>query len=104
MDYAWWNGIKVNEHQYKQFLTIADGTADFAEGDYEFGVTWDDAVRLYVDGKMVLDEWNPSKYNFDESPHKTIPLHLAGRHQIRVEHFELGGFATLNLRIRKKDS
>jgi hypothetical protein len=65
------------------------------------GVTWDDAVRVYVDGKLVIDEWNPSLYKFDESPHKIIKLRLGGKHDFLVEHVELGGFATLSLKLRK---
>jgi hypothetical protein len=70
---------------------------------YELGVTWDDAVRIYVDDKLlVVDEWNPSQYNFDESPHKTVQITVSkGVHKFRVEHVELGGFATLSLKLKK---
>jgi len=102
LDYAWWGGIKTDEGQVPQFITIAEGVANFKKGEYEFGITWDDAVRVYVDNKLVLDEWNPSKYKFDESPHKKMNLNLAeGPHYFRVEHIGLGGFATLSLKIRK---
>jgi hypothetical protein len=101
LDYAWWGGIKTPESQHVQFITVADGEATFEKGLYEFGVTWDDAVRIFVDEKLVLNEWNPSKYKFDESPHKKLRLNLSGNHRIRVEHLELGGFATLSLKIRK---
>jgi parallel beta-helix repeat protein len=100
LDYAWWGGINANNNQYVQFLTIAEAQAVIPKGSYELSVTWDDAVRVYVDNKMVIDEWNPSLYKFDESPHKKIRLNLGGNHQFRVEHVELGGFATLNLKIR----
>ena len=102
LDYAWWGGIKTNEGQVPQFMTVAEGTGNFQSGEFEFGVTWDDAVRFYVDNKLVIDEWNPSKYTFDESPHKTIKLNLTeGVHDFRIEHVELGGFATLALKIKK---
>lgn len=103
LDYAWWGGIKTDEGIFKQFVTLAEGEAEFEKGIYELGVTWDDAVRIFVDGVKVIDEWNPSKYTFDESPHKTIRLELNGKHFISVEHVELGGFATLSLKIRKTD-
>jgi hypothetical protein len=64
-------------------------------------VTWDDAVRVYVDDKLVLDEWNPALYKFDESPNRRIKLQLNGLHKFRVEHIELGGFATLSLRFHR---
>jgi parallel beta-helix repeat protein len=101
LDYAWWGGIKAGEVQHKQFLTIAEGTAEIEPGNYELGITWDDAVRVYVDGKLLVDEWNPSKYTFDESPNKKVTLKLGGTHVFRVEHVELGGFATLSLKLNK---
>ncbi|MDP9229419.1 MAG: PA14 domain-containing protein, partial [Bacteroidota bacterium] len=99
LDYSWWGGMKENEIQHEQFITTAEGEATFIKGVYELGVTWDDAVRIYMDGKLIIDEWNPSKYKFDESPHKKIRLNLGGIHRFRVEHVELGGFATLSLKL-----
>jgi len=101
LDYAWWSGIKTDTIQHRQFLTIAEGGAELEKGEYELNVTWDDAVRVYVDGKLLIDEWNPSNYNFDESPNRKMRLTLGGRHLFRVEHVELGGFATLSLKLRK---
>ncbi len=101
LDYAWWGGIKADTSVYSQFITVAEGEGVFEKGEYELGLTWDDAVRLYVDGKPVIEEWNPSKYSFDESPHRTVRLQLDGTHKFLVEHVELGGFATLSLKIRK---
>jgi parallel beta-helix repeat protein len=102
LDYAWWGGIKTEEGDHPQFVTSASGSATFEKGNYELGVTWDDAVRVYVDDKLVINEWNPSLYKFDESPHKTIKLALDdGKHYFTVEHVEVGGFATLSLKLRK---
>ena len=103
LDYAWWGGIKTDDGENKQFITSASGSAILLKGTYELGVTWDDAVRVYVDGKLVIDEWNPSLYKFDESPHRTIKLRLEGEHIFSVEHVELGGFATLSLKLKKID-
>jgi parallel beta-helix repeat protein len=102
LDYAWWGGIKESGMQYLQFITVATAKANIPEGKYELSLTWDDAARVYVDDKLVIDEWNPSKYTFDESPHQKIKLSLPkGIHNFRVEHVELGGFATLALKIKK---
>lgn len=100
LNYAWWGGIK-GEESCVQFLTLAEGEGRFAAGSYELAVTWDDAVRVYVDDKLVLDEWNPALYKFDESPNRRIKLQLNGLHKFRVEHIELGGFATLSLRFHR---
>jgi parallel beta-helix repeat protein len=100
LDYAWWGGIKEAGIQYPQFFTVANGTAELKPGNYELSVTWDDAVRVYVDEKLVMDEWNPSRYSFDESPNKKVRIRLAGKHTFKVEHLELGGFATLAMKIK----
>ncbi|HEY2723039.1 MAG TPA: PA14 domain-containing protein, partial [Chitinophagaceae bacterium] len=102
LSYAWWGGIKAGA-QYTRFETVAEGIGNFQQGIYEFGITWDDGARLYVDGKLIIDEWDPAKYNFDEStPHRRVKINLAGgKHQLRVEHIELGGFAALALSIKK---
>ncbi len=101
LDYAWWGGIRAGEKQYPQFVTLASGKANIPSGEYELSVTWDDAVRVYLDGKMILDEWQPSRYTFDESPNRKVKLHLSGNHNFRVEHVELNGFATLALKLLK---
>ena len=75
---------------------------DLEAGQYELGITWDDAVRVYLDGELIADEWYPSRYTFDESPHKVVPITVSGgTHKLRVEHVELGGFATLSLKLKK---
>jgi parallel beta-helix repeat protein len=100
LDYAWWGGLKVDDKKYPQFMTVANGKMDIPAGEYEIGITWDDAVRVYIDDKLVINEWNPSIYTFDESPNKKIKVKLGGTHRLRVEHIELGGFATLSLKIK----
>ena len=96
---AWWNGIKFGT-QYNQFVTVATTTCHLSEGDYEFSYTWDDAIRIYVNDKLVVNEWDPSRYDFNETPHRRKTVHLKGNESIRVEHIELGGFACLSLVIR----
>ncbi len=103
LDYAWWGGIRAGEKQFQQFITLANGQANIPDGEYELSVTWDDAVRVYLDGKIILDEWEPSRYSFDESPNRKIKLHLYGNHNFKVEHVELNGFATLAVKLRKLD-
>jgi hypothetical protein len=103
LEYAWWGGIKTGEMNHPSFATQADAVVRLEKGKYELSVTWDDAVRVYVDEKLVINEWDPSLYDFDESPHKKVVLELGGEHNFRVEHIELGGFATLNVKLKRLD-
>lgn len=103
IEYAWWGGIRAGDKQYTRFVTVANGAAKFPEGQYELSITWDDAVKLWVDGEPVLNELEPSKYTFDESPNRKMKVYLNGNHTFRLEHIELGGFATLSFKIRKID-
>jgi hypothetical protein len=101
LNYAWWGGLKTEEKS-EQFITIAEGEATLETGEYELGITWDDAVKVYVDGKMVINEWNPSHHSFDEASHKNSRLRLVGgKHSFLVEHIGLGGFACLSLKLKK---
>jgi parallel beta-helix repeat protein len=102
LNFAWWGGINADGKKLTQFLTIAESEVELDRGEYELSVTWDDAARVLLDGKPILTEWNPSLYKFDESPNKTVKLKLGGRHTFRVEHAELGGFATISLKLKKR--
>lgn len=94
LDYAWWREIGPGLPA-DRFATIADGSFEIPSGSYELQVTTDDGVRVWVDGKLVIaDAWKyqgPTPYS--------VKLKLGGKHSIRVEHFEINGFSTLQARI-----
>jgi len=69
----------------------------FAPGDYEFAVTADDGVRLYVDGVLVIDKWIDQAATTYRT---TVPLDGAP-HKIVMEYYENGGGATARLRYTK---
>jgi hypothetical protein len=52
---------------------------------------------MYLDDQLVVDNWDVHEPETNE-----ISVNLGGKHRIRIEHFDAGGFATLDLRIRKK--
>jgi len=64
-------------------------------GKYRLGVTADDLVRVYIDGKPVIDFWNAALYKYDEDAHHSVIIELGGKHDFRIEHVENGGYATL---------
>ena len=68
---------------------------DFLDGgDYRFFAEADDGVRIYVDGQVVLNNWNlfaPITYQGDL--HDVSP----GLHPVTVEYFESGGHARIKV-------
>jgi uncharacterized protein YraI len=64
-------------------------TYQFAAGTYRFQATMDDGMRVWVDGHIIIDDWNEANLRTDEAD---VNL-KAGPHKITVEYFEKGGNA-----------
>jgi hypothetical protein len=65
----------------------------FAGGSTTFTLGSDDGSRLYIDGKLVLDQWKLQSYA-TESLTTTLK---AGPHTIVVEFYENYGSAAVTL-------
>jgi len=66
-----------------------------AAGDYVFYPTTDDGVRLWVDGRLIVDQWQ------DQAPTESsgsITLAANSAFRIEMEYFENGGGAVAQLR------
>lgn len=79
------------------FLTLAEGELTVQPGEYEISVTADDGVRVWVDGKLVIDAW---KYQGPTNYKKA--LKLGGKHQITVHHYEIDGYTALKFELAPK--
>lgn len=63
----------------------------FAAGTYRLTVTVDDAVRLYIDNLLVIDQWRNSDITI-----YSIDVNLsAGVHSFRLEYYEWTGRGTI---------
>ncbi len=70
-------------------------TFAFAGGSYRFTTTSDDAVRLYVDGQLKIDNWTAHSAAVD-----TVDLTLSpGDHAVVVETYDASGPARIGLTI-----
>lgn len=79
------------------FLTLAEGELTVPKGQYEIGVTSDDGIRLYLDGKLIFDEWHwqgPTRFA------KIVQLN--GMHRLRAEHYEIDGYTALKVDVIPK--
>ncbi len=94
--FAWW-GSPAEGVQEDRFATLSETEFSIAPGTYVFELTSDDGVRFYLDDKLLIDNWDIHEPETDE-----ITVQLGGKHKIRMEHFDAGGFATLDFRMRVK--
>lgn len=77
------------------FATVSEGSVDLPQGSFTLEVTADDGCRVWIDGKKVIDEWRyqgPTTF--------TAPI-TNGKHTIKVQHFEIDGYAALQVEVKK---
>ncbi|NNF34479.1 MAG: hypothetical protein HKN68_10245, partial [Saprospiraceae bacterium] len=92
--YTWWRSPGGNVHP-DRFGTFAEASATFDPGKYLIQITSDDGVKFYVDDEMRLDHWDIHVPATD-----SIYIEIGGNHNFRIEHFEGGGFSTLDFKIK----
>lgn len=83
-----------------RFATIARTRLELPKGRWRFSTLSDDGVRVLVDGQPVIDNWTWHAPTRDSAE---ILLPEARAVEILVEHFELDGYAVLELDIEPVD-
>jgi hypothetical protein len=81
-----------------KFATIAEGDLEIASGDYVIELTTDDGARLWLDGKEII----AGAWKYQGPTQYTANVKLGGKHKLRVEHFEINGYAALKVKIRPR--
>lgn len=78
------------------FSILAKTNRNFpTAGTYDFTVGADDGVRLYIDDRLVIDEWQEQSYTTF-----TIPVYLtAGYHKLKIEYYENTGDNRLSFNV-----
>ncbi len=94
--FAWW-GSPADGVPADRFATRSSTEFDIFPGEYVIELSSDDGARLYLDGKPLIDNWDVHEPETDE-----ITVKLGGHHRIEVYHFDAGGFAALDFRIRPR--
>ncbi len=62
-------------------------------GTYSIRTISDDAVRVWLDSVLVIDDWAPHESKVDYAPI------AGGEHKLRVEYRQLDGWVELRLDI-----
>ncbi len=92
LDYMWYRPTIPSLPQERWALE-ATTTVTLAPGEYTLRTISDDGVRVWVDGALVIDNWSLHESAVDHAPV------AGGRHELRVQYFQVGGWSELRLDI-----
>ena len=95
INFSWGGGSPGGGVPTDNFSVRWTTTAAFQAATYEFTKGSDDGWRMYIDGALVLDDWNYQSYA--NGIRKVSQLMTAGTHTLVVEYFEGGGDAAATL-------
>ncbi len=79
-----------------QFAAVAEGKLAAPAGEYVLNITSDDGVRVWLDGEVIFEDWT------HHAPYtEAIPVTLDGEHTLRIEHFQIDGYAQLRADLQR---
>lgn len=93
LKYVWWRAPHEDVPADK-FATFAETRVNMPKGKYRIILTSDDGVKLFLDGKLLVDRWDVHESAVDD-----IEIELDGKHKFEIEHFDASGLANLDFRI-----
>ncbi len=94
LDYQWFRPL-IAELPQERWALEATTSVDLPPGEYTLRTISDDGVRVWVDGTLVMDHWEPHGSEVHHAPLG------GGRHEIRLQYYQLGGWAELRAELVK---
>jgi hypothetical protein len=89
--FDWGEGAPADWIPADNFSAMWTRSVTFSPGNYRFNVQSDDGVRVWLDNELVMDYWEPMKYEY----HYVEGIYLEGTHELRVAYFERAGGARI---------
>jgi len=74
---------------------VATTTFALDSGTYTLRTISDDGVRVWLDDKLVIDDWTPHESLVDNAP--IAPS--GGRHVLRVQYYQVDGWTELRVEV-----
>jgi len=95
LDHNWGNSYPLNGMTSNYFSIRWTGKILAGEtGQYKFITSADDGVHLWVNGKLLIDDWN---VHATETHYKLVSLEKGKIYDIKLEYFENAGGANVKL-------
>jgi hypothetical protein len=91
----------LRELPRSRFVTVVNSNIKVPKGQYRLDISAGDLVRVYVDGKMVIDSWKRGAILNDADWHKEAVLPLKGKHHIKIVKVQYGGYGMLNCYLQR---
>jgi parallel beta-helix repeat protein len=92
LDIMWYRPT-IRELPQARFAFEATGTLTLPAGEFTLRTISDDGIRVWVDGRLVIDNWDLHGSEIDYAPL------TGGRHELRVQYFQIEGWAELRLDV-----
>lgn len=101
IDFDWGTGSPDAKVPADNFSVRWSRTLGFEAGAYRFYASCDDGVRIFVDGRLVVDVWTKQQLPNTRTGDITLS---AGQHTVVVEYFEEGGLAGAHVWWNRQDA
>src|SRR5262249_12138325 len=99
LDYLWYRPPQpFRALPLRNWSLRATGTVTLPAGIYSVRTISDDAIRVWVDNVLVIDNWTPHESQVDYAPL------AAGTHDLRVEYRQVDGWVELRVEIIRGSS
>ena len=96
LDYMW-SKPRLAGFPDQRFLLVAETAVELPKGtDYELIAISDDGIRIWVDDKLVIDDWKQHESGVTRADLKP------GKHRFRVDYYQVDGWVELKVDVRKK--
>ncbi|MBI3568026.1 MAG: right-handed parallel beta-helix repeat-containing protein [Gemmatimonadetes bacterium] len=92
LDYEWYRPA-IKALPLEKWALDATTPVDIPAGEHSLRVISDDAARVWIDGVLVIDHWQP---------HESLADYAAltpGKHALRVQYYQLDGWTELRVDI-----
>lgn len=92
LDYMWYRPT-IKDLPATKYAAVATARVTVPEGVFSLRTISDDAIRVWIDGRRVIDNWTPH-----ESAVNNAPI-TPGTHTLRVEYVQVEGWSELKVEV-----
>ena len=97
LDFMWYRP-PITGIPLARWALSAEAEVAMPAGAWQLRTISDDGIRVYVDGRLVIDAWKPHESQVDAAPISR------GYHTLRVEYYQVDGWTELRLDVVRAPS